>query len=224
MRWQVFPDAAALAEAAATMILAAARASHGAFHLVLAGGRTPQAVYDRLRDAETDWERWQIYFGDERCLPLADPGRNDTMARRAWLGRVPLPRQNIHSIPAELGAEEAAERYAEIVQRVREFDFVLLGLGEDGHTASLFPGNPPGWHESGPEVLAVREAPKPPAERVSLSAARLSRARQVLFLVTGESKRDAVRAWRAGADIPARHIAPATGVDVFVDRAAWPET
>jgi len=94
------------------------------------------------------------------------------------------------------GAETV--QYAEIVRRVREFDFVLPGLGEDGHTASLFPANPRGWRESGPEVLAVRVALKPPAERVSLSAARLSRARQVPFLVIGESKGDTVQAWRTG--------------------------
>lgn len=163
MRWQVFPDAAALAGQAAAEILEAARVSPGAFHLVLAGGRTPEAVYEQLRAAETDWGRWQIYFGDERCLPPGDPGRNDTMARRAWLDQVQMPRQNIHPIPAELGAEAAAVQYAEIVRRVREFDFVLLGLGEDGHTASLFPANPRGWRESGPEVLAVRMASKPPA-------------------------------------------------------------
>jgi 6-phosphogluconolactonase len=145
------------------------------------------------------------------------------MARRAWLDHIRIPPVNIHPIPAEHGAEKGAQRYAEILRHVTEFDLVLLGLGEDGHTASLFPGHVLGLGGNDVEVMAVRTAPKPPLERVSLSAARLSRARRALFLVGGESKRDAVKAWRAGADIPARHIAPALGVDVYVDRAAWPE-
>lgn len=226
IRWQVFPDAATLAEQAAALISGAARAAiaaHGAFHLVLAGGNTPKAAYELLRECGADLDRWQIYFGDERCLPRGDPGRNDSMACRAWLDHVAIPPANIHSVPAELGAEQGAQRYAEILRRAPQFDLVLLGLGEDGHTASLFPGQPYGLERNQLDVVAVRHAPKPPPERVSLSAARLSRARRVLFLVGGESKREAVKRWRAGADIPARHVTPAQGIDVYVDRAAWPE-
>lgn len=225
-RWQVFPDAATLATQAADFILNAAKAAiaaRGVFYFVLAGGRTPESAYQRLRDAQAEWKNWQIYFGDERCLPANDPERNDAMARRAWLDHVPLPARNIHPIPAEDGAQAAARRYAEILRRVPEFDLVLLGLGEDGHTASLFPGQPPGLNPDEPEALAVTAAPKPPRQRVSLSAARLSRTRQALFLVCGKSKCDAVLAWRGGADIPSRHISAAQGVDIFVDRAAWPE-
>lgn len=225
-RWQVFPDTETLARSAADFILneaKAAIAAHGMFHFVLAGGRTPEAAYQRLRAANPEWNTWQIYFGDERCLPRDDPGRNDTLARRAWLDHVPIPTSNVHSIPAEDGAESGARRYAEILRRAPIFDLVLLGLGEDGHTASLFPGYPLGLAESRIDVLAVRSAPKPPPERVSLSAARLSRAQRVLFLVAGESKREAVKNWRSGADIPARHVSAAQGVDIFVDRAAWPE-
>lgn len=225
-RWQVFPDAAALAGQAAALILDAAReaiSARGVFHVVLAGGNTPKDAYERLRECGANWAKWQIYFGDERCLPRGDPGRNDTMARRAWLDHIRIPPVNIHPIPAEHGTEKGAQRYAEIVRRVPEFDLVLLGLGEDGHIASLFPGREEGPGKDDADVMAVRAAPKPPPERVSLTAARLSRARRVLFLVGGESKRGAMKAWRAEADIPARHIAPAQGVDVYVDRAAWPE-
>jgi 6-phosphogluconolactonase len=130
---------------------------------------------------------------------------------------------NIHPIPAELGAEQGAQRYAEFLRRAPQFDLVLLGLGEDGHTASLFPGQAYGLEGDQPDVVAVRHAPKPPPERVSLSAARLGRARRVLFLVGGESKREAMNRWRAGADIPARHVTSVHGIDVYVDRAAWPE-
>jgi 6-phosphogluconolactonase len=222
----VFPDAATLAGQAQALILEAARqsiAARGVFHLVLAGGNTPKDAYERLRECEANWVKWQIYFGDERCLPRGDPGRNDTMARRAWLDHIAIPPVNIHPILAELGAEQGAQRYAETLRRAPQFDLVLLGLGEDGHTASLFPGQQYGLGKDRMDVVAVRTAPKPPPERVSLSAARLSRSRRALFLVGGNAKREAVKMWRAGADIPARHITPAQGVDVYVDRAAWPE-
>jgi 6-phosphogluconolactonase len=103
------------------------------------------------------------------------------------------------------------------LQRLGDVDLVLLGLGEDGHTASLFPGHDWGVVPNSPDVLAVFDAPKPPPQRVSLSAARLSRAREVLFLVEGASKRDAVARWRMGADIPARSVRPSAGVDVLVE-------
>ena len=225
-RWQVFPDGATLADQAAALILEAARkaiAARGVFHLVLAGGNTPKDAYDRLREVGANWAKWQIYFGDERCLPRGDPERNDTMARRTWLDHIRIPPVNIHAIPAEHGAEKGAQRYAEILRRVPEFDLVLLGLGEDGHTASLFPGRKEGLAKNDANVIAVHAAPKPPAERVSLSAARLSRARRVLYMVGGESKREAVKAWRAQADVPPRYITPILGIDVYVDRAAWPE-
>ena len=99
------------------------------------------------------------------------------------------------------------------------FDLALLGLGEDGHTASLFPGHEWGITPDSPDTLAVFDAPKPPPQRVSLSAARLSRSRQVIFLVAGESKHRAVTEWRNGKIIPARAIAPAAGVDVLVESA-----
>ncbi len=223
IHWQVCPDAAALAAAASAQVLAAARAAiaaRAAFHLVLSGGRTPLDVYARLATAEAAWPQWHIYFGDERCLPVGDTGRNDSAARRAWLDRVPIPAANVHPIPAELGPERAAAAYAETLRAVPMFDLVLLGLGEDGHTASLFPGRAWGETGDGPEVLAVRDAPKPPAERVTLGAARLSRAHQVLFLVAGAGKRDAVAAWKAGANIPARAIGG--DVQVMLDAAADP--
>jgi 6-phosphogluconolactonase len=141
------------------------------------------------------------------------------MARATWLDHVALLPEHVHAIPAQLGAQAAATAYTHRLHGVGEFDCVLLGLGEDGHTASLFPGHDPGAAHDAPDVLAVHEAPKPPPERVSLSAARLARARRVLFLVAGESKRDAVRAWRSDGDIPAAAIKPAVGVDVLIENA-----
>ncbi len=189
----------------------------GAFRVVLAGGSTPCALYKRLCALKTDWAAWHIYFGDERCLPVTDPGRNSTMAREAWLDHVPVPQKQIYAIPAERGAKAAAAAYSATLKQVGEFDLVLLGLGEDGHTASLFPGNDWGQEVDSPVALPVFDAPKAPAERVSLSAWRLSQAKQVLFLVNGESKHEAVMNWRAGANIPARAIKPLHGVDVLAE-------
>jgi len=222
MNERVFPDTTSLQVAAADYILEAARvaiAARGVYRLVLAGGETPRSVYARLAVARAAWDRWLLYFGDERCLPAGDAQRNDGMAHRVWLDRVPIPPANVHSIPAELGADIAAARYADMLAAIGDFDLVLLGLGEDGHTASLFPGQPTG----GADVLAVHAAPKPPPERVTLSAARLSRTRQALFLVTGAGKHAALTAWRQGRDIPARHIAPPGGVDLWLDASAATE-
>ncbi len=221
-RWHALADERALRQAAIETILAGAAQAireRGQFHLVLAGGNTPRGIYHGLCAAKTDWSAWHIYFGDERCLPPADSARNSRMAAEAWLDRVPIPAFQLHTIPGELGALQAARMYAETLRTVGDFDMVLLGLGEDGHTASLFPEHEWGTAPGSPDALAVFDAPKPPPQRVSLSAARLSRARQVLFLVSGESKHRAVAEWRAGKDIPARAINPAAGVDVLVESA-----
>ena len=219
-RWHAYPDKQSLQHAACEKILdCASDAIHqrGMFHLVLAGGETPRVIYRALRRASTDWSAWHIYFSDERCLPPQDSARNSRMAGDAWLDHVPIPALQLHVIPAERGLHEAAAAYAQTLSTVPDFDLVLLGLGEDGHTASLFPEHDWGSTARSPDTLAVIDAPKPPPQRVSLSAARLSRARQVIFLVTGESKREAIDAWRAGKNIPARSVMPAVGVDVLVE-------
>ncbi len=214
------PDRPALERAASASILAAAdRAirARGQFRFVLAGADTPRGAYRKLREAPANWPAWHIYFGDERCLPADDPARNSFMAAEAWLDHVAIPAPQRHEIPAELGPSQAAEAYAGILRSVGEFDLVLLGLGRDGHTASLFPGREWGTAPGSPDTLAVFDAPRPPPQRVSLSAARLSRSRQVVFLVSGGSKHKAVAEWRAGKNIPARAIMPAAGVDVLVE-------
>lgn len=220
--WHTFATAAELEQAAVQHILEAALHAirqRGAFHLVLAGGTTPRRVYQALRLAATDWAGWHIYLGDERCLPPDHAERNSRMASDVWLDHVGIPAAQIHVIPAELGAEAAAQRYARRLADVGEFDLVLLGLGEDGHTASLFPGHDWGAAPVAPDTLAVFDAPKPPSERVSISARRLSAAREVLFLVTGQGKRDAVHAWRQGQPIPATSIAPLQGVNIWLEQA-----
>lgn len=227
VRWQWFSDASAVRESARRTIADSANEALKArdvFRIVLAGGSTPKAVYQSLRDLHTDWSRWEIYFGDERVLPADDPERNSKMASDAWLSHVPIPINRIHPMSTELGLTEAASRYGQLMSEAGAFDLVLLGLGEDGHTASLFPGHEWGTAADAPDVLPVRDAPKPPPERLSLSARRLSNARRVLFLVTGEGKRDAVSRWKNGETIPAASIDCPGGVDVLLDSAAWLDT
>ncbi len=217
-RWHFSDSESAFVAAALEQVARAeqeALAARGAFHIVLAGGETPRKVYQALARQAHDWPCWHIWFGDERCLPAGHPERNSTMAGTTLLDRVPVAA--LHTIPAELGARAAASDYARDLAGIGEFDLVLLGLGEDGHTASLFPFH---TDESLADALPVFAAPKPPPERVTLSATRLSRARHVMFLVSGAGKADALRRWRAGepanTSIPAAAIHPEAGVDVLL--------
>jgi 6-phosphogluconolactonase len=161
--------------------------------------------------------RWHVFFGDERCLPADDPERNSLAARRAWLDRVSIPPDNIYPINAELGAETAAARYTELIRDRLPFDLVLLGLGEDGHTASLFPGHP---IQNEALVIPVQGAPKLPPERVSLTPLALGSSRAILILVTGRGKREALAHWRAGADLPISRIVTSGRLEVLMDAEA----
>lgn len=225
-RWHVYPTAEDFEIRVVRGILRMAWeaiAVRGAFHFVLAGGKTPAPIYRRLAEARTeaDWGVWHIYWGDEFCLREDDPARNSAIACRAWLDDSPIPRAQVHFIPAELGPQCGAERYAETVAGVEAFDLTLLGLGEDGHTASLFPHHDWGVGPDSPDALAVLDAPEPPAERVSLSANRLGRSREVIFLATGFGKFSAVQRWRCGEPLPAAAIMPACGVDICLTLDAF---
>jgi len=220
-RWHIYENAAAVAAEAARRILTAAAtavAARGVFRIVLAGGRTPLRTYRLLSQATADWTGWHLYFSDERCLPPDHDGRNSRAATLAWLERVPIPAPNIHLIPAELGAEAAAAAYRHPVSTALPFDLVTLGMGEDGHTASLFPDQ---VHPAAELTLPVHGAPKPPPDRVTLSARALSDAREIMILVTGAEKRGPIAAWRAGKPLPVAGIGGTTGgVDVLIDRDA----
>ena len=221
-RWHAFDSTLELERAALAEILSAAQraiAARGAFHIVLAGGSTPRKVYETLRDAVTEWRAWHVYYGDERCLPIDHAERNSRMAAQAWLDHVAIPAAQIHPIPAEAGAAVATEKYAGVVNKIELFDLVLLGLGEDGHTASLFPDHDAGDALDAPPTLTVLDAPKPPPQRVSLSSHRLSGTRQVIFLVSGNGKAQAVANWRSGKMIPAASVAPQSGVDIYIERS-----
>lgn len=187
-------------------------AQRGKFLIVLAGGNTPRAIYRLLRDMELDWAKWHIYHGDERCLPREHEDRNSLMVEQVWLHYVDIPANQIHDIPAELGPEAGAKAYAATLADVPIFDLVLLGLGEDGHTASLFPGHAV---DNSADAVPVFNSPKPPPERISMSQNRLNNTREVIFIVTGAGKQQAVDNWRSGVAIPATLIAPKNGVDVY---------
>ncbi len=222
--WRVFPTREALLQAALEIIRQCEVESGPDFSCVLAGGQTPLDLYHRLAAESLRWDKWRVYFGDERCLPPAHPERNSLQAMRAFLSRVPIPAERIYWPPAELGATEAASRYSTQLENAGVFDVVLLGIGEDGHTASLFPGRDIGEAQGAPDVLPVFDAPKPPPERISLSAQRLSRARTVLFLVAGAGKREAVTRWQRGEDIPAGRIQAQQRLVVLADESACPKT
>jgi len=220
--YEIFPDGQAVAASACERILAAAKtaiADHGAFKIVMAGGTTPEACYRALAESDSDWSNWHVYIGDERCLPVDNAERNSVMAARSLTVHVPIPSEQVYAIPAEQGAESAAQAYTDIVATALPFDMVLLGMGEDGHTASLFPGH---VHNESESVHAVHDAPKPPPDRVSLSAASLSNTTELLMLITGAGKQEALTRWRSGENLPIATI-NAENTLVMMDEAAWPE-
>jgi 6-phosphogluconolactonase len=195
----VYPDAERLATAAAAIVAEAVR-SAAPLRLVLAGGTTPKRCYTLLAAMDLSWARVTALFGDERCVPPLDPESNFRLASEALL-RTACP-ATVHRIPAELGPDEAAAAYEPIVAAA-PLDLVLLGVGPDGHTASLFPGNP-ALHATG-YVVGVRNAAKPPPERVSLTLRALRGAKRVLILAAGADKKEAVRRAFAG-EVPAGMI------------------
>lgn len=216
--------AARFAEAAKTAI-----AAQGRFTVALSGGTTPRKLYDLLSQPPysfaVDWSRVYIFFADERFLPPDDPESNFRLARETLLERVPIPQKNIFAMPTVGGMPDAcAARYASVLENffaapLPRFDLVLLGIGPDGHTASLFPGRPdaPGI------VAAVYDSPKPPPIRLTLTLAAINRAALVMFLVTGidkaETFRDVYLGGEIGGALPAARVNPTLGETVWlVDR------
>ena len=206
----VLETAEDVAESAAAEIAEAL--DEGARTLTLAGGTTPMRCYELLAQADVRWGRVTILFGDERCVPPDHPDSNFRAARMALFDKVSPA--SVHRIPAELGPDEGAELYSRVVATLAPLDVVILGVGEDGHTASLFPGHPEvqasGW------AVGVRNSPKPPPDRVSLTLPAIRGARKVLVLATGAGKADAVALAKQGK-VPSGMIA---GARWLIDRAA----
>jgi 6-phosphogluconolactonase len=206
----VLDSAEDVAAAAAADVAQALR--EGARSLVLAGGSTPRRCHELLSEMEVEWGRVSILFGDERCVRPDHPDSNYLMARESLLDRVAPA--TVYRMPAELGPDVGAELYARVVAAVAPLDVVMLGVGEDGHTASLFPGHP-GLKATGLAV-GIRNSPKPPPERVTLTLNVLQTARRVIIVATGVGKADAVaRAKRH--EVPSGMIG---GARWFIDRAA----
>ena len=212
------PDPHALARQAAAYIaerITAVLSQREQCHLALAGGNTPRATYVLLRDMDLPWSRLHFWFGDERCLPTGDAQRNDSMVKEVLLAGLSFPQAQLHSIAAEHGPVTAARQYTKELSRIERLDIVLLGLGEDGHTASLFPDNPALAMQT--RAVPVLHAPKPPSQRVSLSLKSIREAGERVVIAAGEGKREALARIIAGEKLPAATVGSAIW---FVDEAA----
>jgi 6-phosphogluconolactonase len=225
MSVRVLPDENAVARAAAATIRDAARAAvseRNRFRLALAGGNTPRLAYARLADErDVPWNGVEVFFGDERMVSPAHEASNFNMARAALLSRVTIPKSQVHPVNTELETDEAASAYEAVLGR-EPLDLVLLGMGVDGHTASLFPG---GVSEGDPRLVAPAVGPPPHAARVTLTYAALAKARRCLFMVTGAAKASRlaevfaeVRASRA--ELPAARVALRSQPEWLIDDAA----
>jgi 6-phosphogluconolactonase len=222
----VFPDPPALARSAADEFLRCAResiAARGRFLVALSGGSTPRAAHAEIarRGRELDWTAVDFFWGDERCVPPDDPASNYRMARETLLGPLGVPESRIHRWRSELPPKTAAELCEDDLCRVAGsppvLDLVLLGLGLDGHTASLFPGSAAlDVHDS---FCAASYAPALGAWRLTMTYPALNAAREALFLVEGEGKREILGKIEAGGDYPAARVR-AERTLWFVDRAA----
>jgi 6-phosphogluconolactonase len=227
------PDPLEVAVAAASWLVDRERdaaAARGVFHVGLAGGSTPKLMYVVLRGTpmrdEAAWERWQVWFGDERAVPGDDESSNHHLARTLF-DHVPIPAANIHRMPGERpDLAAAAAEYAALMERelpagpggAPRLDALLLGLGENGHTASLFPGDP-SLDVDDRWVVASR-ADYEPYDRLTLTFPTINAAAAVAFAVTGGSKAGAFRGVRAGT-APAARVRPADGeLHWFLDAAA----
>jgi len=227
MRLVRFEDPNALYDRAAAQIerlCAAAVRERSAFHLALSGGRTPHPVYCRLASSSAlDWGRVHIYWSDERCVPPTDDRSNYRAAFEALLRQVSIPTGNVHRIVGEAVPVDAADGY-EVVLHDRlgpegRLDLILLGIGADGHTASLFPRDQ-ALAESDRWVVPVHTSARPPW-RVTMTLRLINAARNVLFLATGSEKAEAVRSVIAGKPLPAALVNPADGrVTLFADSEA----
>ena len=223
----VVADPAALAEAAARWTaerVGRAVGDRGACYLALAGGDTPRGCYQRLAqppyDSQLPWSRVFITWSDERRVRLDDPASNYGMARAALLDHVPVPAHQVFPLTEENLPD--LDRVPKDGAGLPTFDIIHLGIGEDGHTASLFPGSE-ALNERHAIVRAVDDAPKPPPQRLTLTLPVLNAARAVLVMVSGASKRDALaRVLRRDPALPASRVQPVDGeLEFIVDQAAF---
>jgi 6-phosphogluconolactonase len=229
---EIFPDPLALARYVAEWMTAAALAARGPFRVSLSGGSTPKTLYGLLASDEFKnrfpWPIVSWFWGDERFVPYDDPQSNYRMTREAMLGKAPVPLANIHPVPVDGAPDSAALRYEQTLQQAYGaatldparplFDLTLLGLGADGHTASLLPGEPV-LNERKRWVAAVSQGR--PEIRITMTYPAIESSRRVAFLVAGREKAAILRTIRAGgSDVPAARVHPVGELFWFVDRAA----
>ena len=231
----IFPDPQAVARSVAEAWREATAQSDKPFHIALAGGTTPKLVYRTLtgpafKDA-IPWDRVHLYWGDERCVSPDHAESNFAMVEQALLADIVIPQANVHRIRGEDAPQQEATRYAAEIRdalqtppgQTPRFDWILLGMGEDGHTASLFPNVEPEAEPAG--VCAVARHPDSGQQRITLTAAVLNRAKRVSFVVTGARKADMVaqvcNASPGRLPYPAAHVRPDDGeIEWFLDAAA----
>ncbi len=234
---RIFDDVDALSQAAAVLFIDScgrAVARRGRALVALSGGNTPIKLYELVARTplveQVDWPRLHVFWGDERCVPPEDLQSNYHQAKDILLSRVPIPAVNVHRVQTELGPDEAAEAYALTLRTFADppmqwprFDIVLLGLGEDGHTASLFPGSAV---EMPAPVMAVKgDYQGRPAQRITITPPVFNAAQRVVFLVNGASKSQTLANVLNGKfqpeQLPAQRIRPADGELIWmVDQAA----
>ena len=234
----IVPDADALAQAAAKRLLARLAEPRERFAVALTGGSSPEGLYRLLASepyrSQVPWQRVHWFWGDDRFGPQDDSRSNAGAARRLFLDRVPAPPESIHAIPTDAAnSDEAARNYEGKLQAFYGanrldpnrplFDLVLMGVGNDGHTASLFPGQPQ-VDETKHWVVGVPQAGQEPyVPRVSLTLPTLASTRDMLFLVTGKGKREVLDRVLSGADLPAARAHSRGDLVWLVDRDAAPE-
>lgn len=178
----------------------------GYFRLVLAGGNTPKQIYEILEQKQPDSSKWEIFFGDERDVPINHPDRNSTMVEKV----IPQLIKKSRYYPI-LNAKD----YDILIAQKMPFDLVLLGIGEDGHTASIFPNKTYSYLNY---VQIIEDAPKPPPRRISLTAKTLSSTTQAWVFATGKSKKDVLKQWFDGKKLPIAEIEPRKELILFCDK------
>jgi 6-phosphogluconolactonase len=228
---KIFRDISELRQAAAKAFIEIANqsiAKRGRFLVVLSGGSTPTKLYERLADEPLDWGRVHFFWGDERCVPVEDVENSYGQAKKVLFDKISAT--NIHRVKSELEPDSAATDYAHTLSQFADpllnfprFDLVLLGMGDDGHTASLFPGSP--VDVSTPTLAVTAHYQDRPANRITLTPPVFNQAREVWFLVTGKSKAEALKHVIEGESnpqlYPAQRIRPANANLVWmIDEAA----
>ena len=200
--WLIFDDKMSLSKALAQEILNIAKKSiseKNCFSIVLTGGQSVLNLYKILSKSDSNWEKWYIYIGDERCVPMRHKDRNDQVINEIWLDNSTISKNNIHFIQAELGLIEAQKEYEKVLKKIDKFDVVLLSVGEDGHVASLFPNHS---YPDNKMVVIESNSPKSPKQRLSMSYKQLNKSNYIFKLLIGKSKQQAVHLLQKNTNLP----------------------